>query len=286
MKTTNLLKLSVFLIFIGRAWQHIFWDAPFRTFFWNESLLKPFVEKYLNISWTNYVTSPQTDAFIQTCIQANGILYAIAAFCAIIITKNNKKAVQIPIFLGGLGLVFLSVLLAKEKFYHIAQFFEHSIQFGLPFLLLYSLHHNFEVKKLVLTLKILIAITFISHGLYAFGVYPVPGKFIDMVINIFGCTESVAISFLYIAGILDFLLAILIFVPITAKYALMYAVLWGILTAIARIAANFYWEFPLQSLHQHVYEVVYRIPHGLTPLMVLTGIVIYWKQNKLVSNVT
>ena len=94
MKTTNLLKLSVFLIFIGRAWQHIFWDAPFRTFFWNESLLKSFVEKYLNISWTNYVTSPQTDAFIQTCIQANGVLYAIAAFCAIIITKNNKKVVQ------------------------------------------------------------------------------------------------------------------------------------------------------------------------------------------------
>lgn len=282
MKQTNLLKVSVFLIFLGRAWQHLFWDAPYRTFFWDESLLKPVVENWLGINWTAYVTSPNTDNFIQVFIQCNGFLYLLAAICTLLITKFNKKLFRIPIFIGGISLVILSVLLTKEKFYHTAQFFEHSIQFGLPFVFLYTFRKNYKKSRMFFVLKVLIAVTFFSHGLYAFGAYPVPGKFVDMVINIFGCTESFAITFLYIAGILDFILAVLLFIPKVDKYALIYAVVWGLLTACARLVANFYWEFPLQSLHQNVYQVIYRLPHGLTPLMVLTGIHLYWKKESFI----
>lgn len=282
MKQTNLLKVSVFLIFLGRAWQHLFWDAPYRTFFWDESFLKPVLENWLGINWTAYVTSPNTDNFIQVFIQCNGFLYLLAAICTLLITKFNKKLFRIPIFIGGISLVILSVLLTKEKFYHTAQFFEHSIQFGLPFVFLYTFRKNYKKSRMFFVLKVLIAVTFFSHGLYAFGAYPVPGKFVDMVINIFGCTESFAITFLYIAGILDFILAVLLFIPKVDKYALIYAVVWGLLTALARLAANFYWEFPLQSLHQNVYQVIYRLPHGLTPLMVLTGINLYWKKESFI----
>ncbi|CAL2075325.1 hypothetical protein [Tenacibaculum sp. 190524A05c] len=278
MKRTNLLKVSVFLIFLGRAWQHLFWDAPYRTFFWDESLLKPIVENWFGMNWTDYVTSPRTDTIIQTLIQCNGFLYLLAAICTLLVTKFNKKLFKIPVFVGGISLVILSVLLAKEKFYHIAQFFEHSIQFGLPFVYLYTFSENYEKPKLYRILKILIAVTFFSHGLYAFGAYPVPGKFVDMVINIFGCSESFAVSFLYVAGILDFILAVLLFIPKVDKYALIYAVVWGLLTAFARLVANFYWEFPLQSLHQILYQVIYRLPHGLTPLIVLVGVNLFWRR--------
>ena len=183
--------------------------------------------------------------------------------------KTNKKITQIPILLGGLSLIILSVLLTKEKFYHAAQFFEHSIQFGLPFVLIYALQENYKKDTLILTLKTLIAVTFFAHGLYAFGAYPVPGKFVDMVIQIFGFSESVTLTFLYIAGILDFVLAVLIFIPKIDKYALFYAVFWGLLTALARIAASFSFDFPAQTLHQNLYQVIYRLPHGLTPLMVI-----------------
>lgn len=281
MKKYNLLKISVFLIFIGRAWQHLFWDAPYRSFFWDESLLKPMVENWIGISWTEYATSLKTDAFVQNFIKSKGIIYLIAAISTMLITKKNKAIFKIPVFIGGISLIILSVLLAKEKFYHIAQFFEHSIQFGLPFVLLYSLKENYNKNKSLLILKVLIAITFFSHGLYAFGAYPVPGKFIDMVINITGCTESFAVLFLYVAGILDFVLALLIFIPKTAKYALIYAVIWGILTALARIVANFYIDFPLQSLNQNLYQVIYRLPHGLAPLFVL---VTYHHNNKTLDH--
>ncbi|WP_442265823.1 hypothetical protein ACSIGC_16220 [Tenacibaculum sp. ZS6-P6] len=280
MNKINLLKLSVFFIFIGRAWQHLFWDAPYRTFFWDESLLKPIIENWFGVSWRIYATSSTTDFLVQSLIIGKGFLYVMAAISSLLITKSNKKILKIPIFIGGVSLVILTILLTKEKFYHFAQFFEHSIQFGLPFVLLYSLKEGYNKQKLIVILKILIVVTFFSHGLYAFGVYPVPGKFVDMVINIFGCSESFALSFLYIAGILDFVIAVLIFIPKLSKYVLIYAVVWGLLTALARVAANFYWDFPIQSLHQNLYQVIYRLPHGITPLIVLTGIVVYLKQKK------
>ncbi len=269
MNKYNLLKVSVFFVFLGRAWQHLFWDAPYRSFFWDETLLKPIIEEWFNVSWMTYVTSPNTDKFVQSLIISTGILYSIAAVSSLLITKRNKIFLKIPIFLGGLSLVILAVLQTKEKFYHFAQFFEHSIQFGLPFVLLYTFTSNFKLTKLIFALKVLIAVTFFSHGLYAFGAYPVPGKFVDMVIHILGVSESFALRFLYVAGILDFILAVLIFIPKVDVYALVYAVIWGLLTAMARIFANFYWDFPLQSIHQNLYLVVYRLPHGLLPLFVL-----------------
>ncbi len=278
-KTLFLLKISVFLIFIGRAWQHLFWDAPYRSFFWDEALLQPIVEGFFNTSWKDYVTSNRTDNFIQGIIRGNGILYLIAALSTMIINEHNKKWVRYPILIGGISLIVLAILLTKEKFYHIAQFFEHSIQFGLPFTLLFVYAKSFTQEKIVLLLKVLIAFTFFSHGLYAFGFYPVPGKFVDMVILIFGCTESIAITFLYIAGILDFILAVLIFIPKVSTYALWYAIAWGILTALARITANFYIDFPLQSIHQNLHETIYRLPHGLTPLILLFLIKKYRKKS-------
>ncbi|MCK8522904.1 hypothetical protein M0D21_15105 [Aquimarina sp. D1M17] len=268
-KVLTLIQISVFLIFIGRAWQHLFWDAPYRSFFWDESLLKPLVENLFNISWQDYVTSSTTDHTIQNIIRGNGIIYLIAAIVTLTIRKKSTIWQKLPIYLGGVSLVLLSILMTKEKFYHLAQFFEHSIQFGLPFVYLFCFNNTITENRITLILKILIAVTFFSHGLYAFGFYPVPGKFIDMVIQIFGCSEPTAVTFLYVAGIIDFMLAILIFIPVTEKYALWYAVIWGLLTALARIVANFYIDFPLASIHQNLHQVIYRLPHGLVPLAVL-----------------
>ncbi len=268
-RTQQFLKYCVFLIFIGRAWQHLFWDAPYRSFFWDESFLKPFIEGVFNIPWKDYVTNLQNDRYIQNGIKINGVIYAIAAVSSLLVTAKTIKWLRFPILLGGLSLIILTLLLTKEKFYHTAQFFEHSIQFGVPFILVQSYYANITMDKIILLFKLLIASTFFSHGLYAFGFYPVPGKFIDMVIHIFGCNEATAVSFLYIAGILDFIIAVLIFIPKIQKPALWYAAIWGILTALARVTANFYWEFPFQSLHQNLYQTLLRLPHGFIPLLVI-----------------
>lgn len=262
----RLLCFSVFFIFLGRAWQHLFWDAPYRTFFWDEALLKPMVEKIFSTPWYDYVTSETLDVFIQNLIFSTGLIYLIAAICSLFYHRFRNAFIRFFIFLGGVNLVLLSYLLMKDKFYHAAQFFEQSIQFSLPFVLLYVFSEKVDFKKVLLILKILIAIVFVSHGLYAVGYYPVPGKFVDMIIHISTLSEGTTKKILWLAGGIDFLIAVSIFIPKISKIALWYACAWGLLTAFARIVAGFQVDFIWQSIHQELYGTLFRLAHGLVPL--------------------
>lgn len=266
-KSFKLLKISVILVFLGRAWQFIFWDAPFRTFFWNENLLKPFVETIIGIDWQTYANSPKLDVFIDSTVLAFGILYLLSAIAVILYSKFEKITKYI-IILGGIGLLLLAYLLMSDRFYQFSQFFEYSIQFSIPFIFVFY-HKKFIQSYLILILKMIIAVVFIAHGLYAVGYYPVPGYFLGMVIDILGFTEQGARNFLLAVGILDFTGAILIFVPKTARYALIYLAVWGFLTSFARLVAGFSFDFFWELLHLNLYQTIYRLPHGILPIIVL-----------------
>lgn len=276
-RTMKILRWATFFIFFGRAYQHLFWDAPYRSFFWSESILQPVIEGFFSISWQDYVTSPVTDSIIQGIIKGNGVIYAIAAICTLFINKLNSKWVKYPIFIGAASLVILAILLTKEKFYHTAQFFEHSLQFGVPFVFILSQIKSIQSNKIILYLKILTALTFASHGLYALGFYPVPGHFIDMLINILGLSEETSVTVLYVAGVLDLIIAVLLFIPKVSIYAAGYAFIWGLLTALARVVANYSPDFPLQSIHQSLYETLYRLCHALIPLYIFLE---EWKKQR------
>ena len=266
-KSFTLLKISVILIFLGRAWQFIFWDAPFRTFFWNESLLKPFVETIIGVDWQTYANSPKLDVFINSSVLAFGILYLLSAIAVILHSKIERIANYIIIF-GGIGLLLLAFLLMSDRFYQFSQFFEYSIQFSIPFIFVF--YHKICIQKhLVLILKLLIAAVFIAHGLYAVGYYPIPGYFLGMVIDILGFTEQGALNFLLVVGILDFIGSILIFVPKLTRYALIYLAIWGFLTSFARLVAGFSFDFFWELLHLNLYQTIYRLPHGILPIIVL-----------------
>ncbi len=267
--TKTLLKLCVILIFLGRAYQYLFFNAPFRALLWDENLLKPIVEQLFNTSWNDYVTNLSVDSYIQVSIKANGALYLVAAICAAFIDKLNSRYLKYPIIVAGILLGVLSFLTLKERFFQYGQFFEHSIQIGVPFLLLHVIQKDEFTNRIKFIFKILVSLTFISHGLYAFGYYPIPGHFIDMTINALGISENTAVAILKTAGILDFAISILIFIPKTYRYALWYAFAWGTLTAFARIVAGLNADFILASLHQTVYLTIYRLPHGLIPLLLL-----------------
>ncbi|MFA0964303.1 DoxX-like family protein [Roseivirga sp. BDSF3-8] len=276
-KSGILLRICAFSVFIGRAWQHLFWDAPYRAIAWNEGLLKGLVESLTNMTWQEYVTSPHTDAAITLAIRGTGVFYLIAAlFC--LFAKGKNRIAGILWIIGSGLLAILAFLYMKEKFFQVGQFFEYALQVGSPMLLYYWVYGGTDSqkadlsssfwKKLILSAKILIALTFICHGLYAMGYYPRPGFFVDMTINVFGVSEAVAHRLLWWAGLLDMIISAGIFVPRVARVCLLYAVVWGLLTAFARVVANFYADFPWQSLHQYTFETVYRLPHGLIPLFV------------------
>ena len=119
-------------------------------------------------------------------------------------------------------------------------------------------------------MKVAIALTFTCHGLYAVGYYPMPVTFLQMLKAILNMEGAPALAFLKVAGLLDFVVAIGIFLKKRwAVPVLGYAVAWGFLTSMARIFGNFYWDFPLESLDQWVFEAVYRFPHFLVPMALL-----------------
>ncbi len=262
----HLLRLACFALLAGRAWQHLFWDAPFRALLWDKELMESLVLFFRGGTWQEYVTSAGADHFIQTSKVIFGIFYAIMALLTLVV-RSRQLAKFTPLYiLSSVALAFLALLYSKEKFFHAGQFFEYTIQFLLPLFFCYGLSNRIEKKKLLLLMKIAIAFTFSAHGLYAIGFYPQPGVYIDMIINILHLREATAKDFLVVAGVLDFVIAVTIFIPRIAKYFLLYAAIWGGLTAFARGWANFYWAFPLDSLHQNLYETFYRLPHMLIPL--------------------
>jgi len=138
-----------------------------------------------------------------------------------------------------------------------------------PTLLYLLLFTNISNNKLIYIGKIAVALTFLCHGLYAIGYYPLPGQFVDMMINGFFVNQEQSVLLLKVFGIIDILIALTIFLPITTSISLWYAILWGTLTALARVTTNFYIDFPWQSLNQWIPEMLYRIPHGSIPLFVL-----------------
>lgn len=265
----RLLQFSAVAVLIGRAWQHLYWDAPFRTLLWDEGWMRWPIEHLIGYSWDEYVTSIQTDAWIQQLITGFGWFYLLAALAAIWVVRLGKWGRGLS-YLSSLSLVLLAALYCKEKFFFIGQFFEYTLQFSAPAVLALTAARPDRklTPGLVLFLKIAIALTFTCHGLYAIGFYPRPGYFVSMTMNILGIGEQAAVYVLQIAGVLDFIISILIFLPAKfAKPALIYAVIWGFATSIARVWAHFYWESIDHTLLQWLHESVMRFPHFIGPLV-------------------
>lgn len=265
-KEILLLKILAITVFLGRAWQGIFWDLPLRPLLWDQNLLQGIVESIYNGSWHEYVTDPKVDSFINNLGTTFGIIWASCAL-AILGLKHNRKWLRIPIYIGTALLILLAFLYWKDKYYALGQLFEYSIQIATPLIFVYAVLEGKNSLRFQTALKAIIAIAFVCHGLYAVGYYPVPGDWVQWCLDVFRLpTESSAYSFLQIMGILDFLAAVLLFFRPTFSVAVWYCIIWGIMTALARVVANFYWDAPFYSLHQWGYETVFRLAHGGLPI--------------------
>ncbi len=264
-----LIQLATVCVLLGRAWQHWFWDAPFRTVLWEEAWMRQPVSFLLGMTWDEYVSSPRVDNFIQGMIKGFGVFYFVCAVAAIF-ARKLPEALRWLLPAGSLALMFLAICYMKVSFYSLGQFLEYTLQFSAPVFLFYILKNPGKRSRLILPMKIAIAFTFTCHGLYAVGYYPIPGNFVQMVISILHVGDATAKNFLALAAFMDFLISVLIFLPgRIGRVALLYAVFWGFMTSIARVWANFYPEFWLESLHQWMPETVYRFPHFLIPAALL-----------------
>lgn len=271
----RLIQWSTIFVFLGRAWQHLYYDAPWRSLLWDEELMSPLFNM-IGIPWEDWIGNTSNDMAISSGIKGVGVYLIISALATLLI-KVIPKISRVIVFVGGIYLVILSLLYFKAKFFFPAQLFEYSIHSAVPFFLLALVRKEKVTSSLLILMKVSIAFTFISHGLYALNVYPRPANFMEMTMNILHVNETGAIHFLRTAAILDFITSIAIFIPVKKvnKTALLYMAIWGLLTALARPIAYFYPDFWLQSLHEQIFQAVYRLAHALVPLAVW----LYYKQN-------
>lgn len=263
-----ILKLACFFLFAGRAWQHLVWDIPMRTLLWDQDIMEQPIQWLTGMTWFEYATSDIQDQVLQSVKVSLGVFYAICAGLSLWINKSCKWMGK-TILVGGLLLVGLSFLYYKEKFFHLGQLFEYSSQLFIPVLLYMVLFTNIAKKQLILMGKVAVGLTFTCHGLYALGYYPQPGHFVDMMINGFYISEDVARNVLWLVGVIDIVISVGIFIPRVWKYCMWYAVVWGLMTAVARVTTNFYIDFPLETLNQWTPQMLYRLPHGLLPLILI-----------------
>jgi hypothetical protein len=260
-----ILKISCVLLFLGRGWQYLFWDAPLRTLLWNESLLSPIIESFTSMSWKEYVTSLKADAIINIITRIFGVFYLLMAGMSIYLSPTRIKLAKSLLVATGVlfGFTFLYFM---EKSFYLGMLIEHATQVGLPWAFYVALTQDNFFTKYFNHFKAMVAMTFVGHGMFAVGIHPIPGQFIDMVITVFGVTEDAAYDFLALAGALDFAAALFIFIPATQLYALGFNIFWGITTAFARFVSHVDFDLLGFTSHQWVLETLYRLPHGLFPL--------------------
>lgn len=277
-KELLLLKILVFCLFWGRGWQGMFWDLPLRTFFWDQPLLEGIVTTLTGDTWQNYVTnkSVNIDAFINRLGVTMGGFWI---FCAIVVVflKESWKFGKWLLYIGAFSFLILAFLCFKDKFWQVGQFFEYATQVTAPLVLAHVIYGGENTPHFRTTLKLIIATTFVCHGLYACTYYPQPSIWIQWCMDVFYFeNDQSARQFLIVMGILDFVAAVLLFVPskLLFSIAIWYCIIWGVLTSLARIVGNFYVEMFWQSLHQHAYESMYRLVHGGIPLL------LWWSQRK------
>jgi hypothetical protein len=167
---------------------------------------------------------------------------------------------------AGVALFFLAMIMWKEHSWQIGQLLELSLQWATPLLLAAGSKVSFDQVWLRYATRVAIAATFIGHGLYALGYYPIPGSFLEMTIRSLRIGEDSARQFLYYIGIADVVAALGVLWPIRFKNLIFgYLIVWGILTSLARVWSYFSVDFFDNWLQLWLHELLLRFPHFLVP---------------------
>ena len=204
-----LFLFSCFFLLLGKGIGHLFFDSPYHSLFWDQRILGGFVESMTSMDWTSYVENLSITGAISAGTQVLGGFYVVMALALL----TGKRGAFITGMLGisSAFLFLLAFLKYKEHGFQIGQLIELTIGWASPLLLLACWNGQGYNSFFVFFCRLCISLTFVGHGLYAIGFYPVPGHFIDMTIALLGVSEYWALLALRGFGILDFLVAVLIF---------------------------------------------------------------------------
>ena len=266
----GILQLVVSLIFLARGWLTWRWDSPIRELIWEEAWWAP-VLQHFDLTWSHFART--SDAWISPTLDAMGIFLVISALLPWLSGISRLRWMR-WLLLPGIVILILDAFsrwVARDMQAGIGM--EYALQIVSPIALLIFLGaQTTSVKRGNLIKWILLiaaASTFTGHGLYAVDYYSVPLEFRMMTTEILPLSETASLLFLKIVGWLDFVVVVLLFMPITRRVALAYMACWGGLTSLARIVAYYDTELPRYGLDPALIEALVRTTHWLIPLWLL-----------------
>lgn len=242
----------------ARGWLAWRWDSPIRGLFWQEDFWSGILDRGFGLSWSEF--AQRSDPGITTTLQVIGGTLMILAVVPWIALARPGKWVHL-LWLGSalLGLDAFARWVAVD--FEFAMSIEHALQVAAPLAYWYALRRPAS-KRWTIALSACAALTFVGHGLYAFGFHPVPLSFQTMTMKLLPLDGSGTMKFLQVVAILDFLAAAGIWVKATRQPALLYMIVWGFLTALARPAAQGFTD-------PWIAEMLVRSAHWMLPLAIL-----------------
>jgi hypothetical protein len=227
---TSILWSAVFLLF-GRAYNLFFWPS-------------------------NYQLSANASIFLSVLL-----LFGIpAAFRA----YRGNLWIKIVLNTMGLILMILSLLPLDQFLFHLTVL----LQVSPPvFLALFQLK-NVEKTPFILALKLIVSLTFMSHGLLCIGVQEVPDQFIWTIHSILGVEGQEAYKVLKIIGLIDLLMSVAIFVNRFTLGIALYMTFWGFSTAMATMIMHTQ-EAPIwETIHLWGSDFLIHLPNAGMPMSI------------------
>lgn len=251
LKRTDSIVFALFLMSISLL--HFLVDPPFRAFLWDENLYNLFFTGY-----DRYLSDIANSNNITNLSLSVAFVLAITALLEVL-NKPNRFLRSLSFFY----IFFYCFLVFKDRNYLAPIFIEHFSKWIFAGIFL------FQFMKSEFSIKTAIAFTFIGHGTLACGIFPIPGNFLDMVLQLTPLSYEQAEWFLINIGVLDIAFALFLFIKPLEKVALWYCLIWGLLTALARpvfaLSIGSYDQFVIEG----IIGFLVRFPHFWLPLMLL-----------------
>tara|TARA_R110002096_G_scaffold242836_1_gene434673 strand:+ start:734 stop:1666 length:933 start_codon:yes stop_codon:yes gene_type:complete len=265
------LKVCVSILLLARGWLTWHWDSPLRSLVWQEDWWTPLIEKYTESTWADFAY--QSDPYITGSLTGIGIGLMLLSIIPWIAGRRCCQWVNWLLIVASAILLLDGFARFVNREFELGMAIEHSLQIGAPVLLFLALRFPERKKPWIMASLILAALTFVGHGLYAMGFHAIPLSFQLMTKAILPIGDGAVIVFLKVAGWLDILCAVGIFVRAIRIPSLVYMIVWGGLTALARAVAYFDVGSEGLGLDPWLVETLVRTPHWLIPALVLALIV-------------
>jgi hypothetical protein len=260
-----LLQICVSATLAARGWLTWKGDSPIRGLVWQEDWWSGLLEKQFSIPWEEF--AKKSDPAITSGLALIGCLLIALAIVPWLTGRFPKS--RGLLWLAAFLLLLDSVARWVGVDYDFGMAIEHSLQMFAPVALYFALSFPKRIRAVAIGIAIATAFTFTGHGFYAAGIHPVPLSYQTMTMKLLGTGGEATLHFLLIAGWLDIIAAIALFIAPLRRAALLYCIGWGLLTALARVVSHFSFSASGWALDPWLAETLVRSSHWMMPLLLL-----------------